>query len=136
MPRRSSVLASAAPGPKKCSQRSRSVWDAHSSSATVQTKHRRLTALGLWLVSASLVSGLLCQVMWIVEIDRLMQPKGIASDNIDGLPDRPRVVVHLTYVLADVRGLGIAVQRRRCRDCRQIQCLCVVWRAAREGRRA
>ena len=93
-------------------------------------------ALGLWLVSASLVSGLLCQVMWIVEIDRLMQPKGIASDNIDGRPDRPRVVVHLAYVLADVSGLGIAVQRRRCRDCRQVQCVCVVWRAAREGRRA
>ena len=82
------------------------------------------------------MSGLLFQVMWIVEIDRLMQPKGIVSDNIDGLPDRPRVVVHLAYVLADVRGLGIAVQRRRCRDCRQVQCLCVVWHAASEGRRA
>lgn|GEM_PF-2744030 len=136
MPGRSSVLASAAPGRRKRSQRSRSVRDAHSSSATVQAKHRRLTAFGLWLVSASLVSGLLCQIMWIVEIDRLIQPKGIASDNIDGLRGRPRVVVHLAYVLADVRGLGIAVQRRRCRDCRQVQCICVVWRAAREGRRA
>ena len=136
MPRRSSVLASAAPGPKKRSQRSRSVRDAQGSSAAVQTKYRRLTLLGLWLVSASLVSGLLCQVMWIVEINHRTQPTGVAFDNIDGLPDRPKVVVHLAYMLADVRGLGIAVQRRRCRDCRQVQCVCIVWRAAREGRRA
>lgn len=136
MPGRSSVLASAAPGRRKLSQRSRRVRDAHSNSATVQPKYRRLTVLGLWLVSASLVSGLLCQVMWIVEIDRFLQPRGIASDNIDSPPDRPRVVVHLAYVLADVGGLGIPVQRRRCRDCRQVQCVCVVWRAAREGRRA
>lgn len=99
-------------------------------------RYRRLTAFGLWLVSASLVSGLLCQVVCIVEVGRPVQPKRLASADTGDLPDQPRVAVHLVHVLADVRGLGIAVQRRRCRDCRQVQCLCVVWRVAREGRRA
>ena len=99
-------------------------------------RYRRLTAVGVWLVSASLVSGLLCQVMYIVESNRLVQRNSIASADTVDLPDQPRVSIQLAHMLADVRGLGIAVQRRRCRDCRQVQCLCVVWRVAREGRRA
>ena len=117
-------------------QRDEVVGDERGGSASAEAVGRRLTAVGLWLVSASLVSGLLCQIIWLVDANRFVQPKDIASDDIDDLPDQPRASVHLAHVLADVRGLGIAVRRRRCRDCRQVQCLCVVWRVAREGHHA
>jgi type IV secretory pathway TrbF-like protein len=112
------------------------VWDECGGSTSARAVRRRLTAVGLWLISASLVSGLLCQVMWLVDANRPVQPKDTVSEDIDDLPDQPRASVHLTHVIADVWGLGIAVQRRRCRDCRHVQCLCVVWRVAREGRHA
>lgn len=112
------------------------IWDERGHSACGQALQRRLAAVGLWLVSGSLVSGLLCQVMWVIDVDRLVPPKDIASEDIEDLPNQQRVGAHLTHVIADVRGLGLAVQRRRCRDCRQVQCPCVVWRVDREGRRA
>jgi len=112
------------------------VWDERGGSACAQAVRRRLTAVGLWAVSASLVSGLLCQVMWVVDVHRLLQPKDVASEDIGDFPDQSRASAHLVHMIIDVRGLGIAVQRRRCRDCRQVQCLCVVWRAVREGRHA
>ncbi|KJC55954.1 hypothetical protein UP10_36870 [Bradyrhizobium sp. LTSPM299] len=83
-----------------------------------------------------MVSGLLWQVIWIVDVNRLVQIENITSEDIDDLPGRPRGTLHLAHVLADARGLGIAVQRRRCRDCGQLNCDCAVWRAVCEGRHA
>jgi hypothetical protein len=79
---------------------------------------------------------LLWQVIWIVDVNRLVQTEDTASEDIDDLLGRPRGTLHLPHVLDDVRGLGIAVQRRRCRDCRQLNCGCVIWRVVREGRHA
>ena len=95
-----------------------------------------MPVIGLWLVSASLVSGLLWQVIWIVDVNRLVQSEDITSEDIDELPGRAQGTLHLAHLLADAGGLGIPVQRRRCRDCRQLHCPCVVWRVAREGRHA
>ena len=122
--------------PEYVLQRDESVWNPRSGSTAVKTRRRRLPVIGLWLVSASLVSGLLWQVIWIVDVNRFVQSEDITSEDIDDLPGRPRGTVHLARVLVDVSGLGIPVQRRRCRDCRQLHCRCVVWRVAREGRHA
>jgi type IV secretory pathway TrbF-like protein len=117
-------------------QRDDMVWNQRSDFAVAQATRRSVPVIGLWLVSASLVSGLLWQVIWIVDVNRLVQTEDTASEDIDDLPGRPRSTLHLAPVLADVRGLGIAVQRRRCRDCRQLYCDCAVWRAVCEGRHA
>jgi type IV secretory pathway TrbF-like protein len=112
------------------------VWNQRSDFAVAQATRRSVPVIGLWLVSASLVSGLLWQVIWIVDVNRLVQSEDMTAEDIDDLPSRPRGTLHLAHVLADVRGLGIAIQRRRCRDCRQLYCDCVVWRVVREGRHA
>jgi type IV secretory pathway TrbF-like protein len=114
--------------PEYVLQRDESVWNPQSGSAAAKARRRRLPVIGLWLVSASLVSGLIWQVIWIVDVNRFVQSEDITSEDIDDLPGRPRGTVHLARVLVDVSGLGIPVQRRRCRDCRQLHCRCVVWR--------
>ena len=121
---------------ERATQRDDMVWNQRSDFAVAQATRRSAPVIGLWLVSASLVSGLLWQVIWIVDANRFVQPEDVASEDIDDLPGRPRDTVHLAHALADVRGLGIAIRRRRCRDCRQLYCDCVVWRVVREGRRA
>jgi type IV secretory pathway TrbF-like protein len=112
------------------------VWNRQGDCAVAQATRRSVPVIGLWLVSASMVSGLLWQVIWIVDVNRLVQIEDITSEDIDDLPGRPRGTLHLAHALADVRGLGIAVQRRRCRDCRQLYCDCAIWRAVCEGRHA
>jgi len=112
------------------------VWNQRSDFAVAQATVRSVRMIGLWLVSASLVSGLLWQVIWIVDVNRLVQSEEITSEDIDDLPGKPRATLHLAHLLTDARGLGIPVQRRRCRDCRQLYCDCVVWRVVREGSHA
>ena len=121
---------------ERVAQRDGMVWDQQGHFAVARPTRRSVPVIGLWLVSASLVSGLLWQVIWIVDVNRFVQSEDITSEDIDDLPGRPRGTVHLARVLVDVSGLGIPVQRRRCRDCRQLHCRCVVWRVAREGRHA
>ncbi len=101
--------------PEYVLQRDDSVWNPRRGSAAAQARCRRLPAIGLWLVSASLVSGLIWQVIWIVDVNRFVQSEDITSEDIDDLSGRPRGTVHLARVLVDVSGLGIPVQRRRCR---------------------
>jgi hypothetical protein len=101
------------------------VWNRQGDSAAAQATRRSVPVIGLWLVSASMVSGLLWQVIWIVDVNRLVQIEAITSEDIDDLPGRPRGTLHL-----------VAVQRRRCRDCRQLYCDCAIWRAVCEGRHA
>ena len=124
--------------PEYALQRDDSVWNPRSGSAAAKARRRRLPVIGLWLVSASLVSGLLWQVIWIVDVNRLAQSEDRDStlEDTNDWPSRPRGTLHLAHLLADPRGLGIPVQRRRCRDCRQLRCRCVVWRVVREGRHA
>jgi type IV secretory pathway TrbF-like protein len=119
---------------QRAMQRDDMVWNQRSDFTAAQATCRSVPVIGLWLVSASLVSGLLWQVIWIVDVNRLVQTEDIGSGDIDDLPGRSRGTLHLAHVLDDVRGLGIPVQRRRCRDCRQLNCDCAVWRAICEGR--
>jgi hypothetical protein len=122
--------------PEYVLRRDDSVCNPRSGSAAAKAKRQRLPVIGLWLVSASLVSGLLWQVIWIVDGNRLVQSEDITSEDTNDWPGRPRGTLHLAHLLADPRGLGIPVQRRRCWDCRQLHCRCVVWRVAPEGRHA
>ena len=121
---------------ERVAQREGMVWNQQGHFAVAQATRRSVQVIGLWLISASLVSGLLWQVIWIVDVNHLVLSEDIAPDGIDDLPGRPRHTVRLAHVLADVRGLGIPIRRRRCRDCRQLYCDCVVWRVVHEGRHA
>lgn len=112
------------------------VWNQRGDFAIARAMRRSVPVIGLWLVSASLVSGLFWQVIWIVDVNRLVHTEDLVAEDINDLPGLPRGTFHLAHVLADVRGLGIAIQRRRCRDCRQLYCDCVVWRVVHEGRHA
>ena len=121
---------------ERAMQRDEMVWNQRRDFAVGQAMRPSVPMFGLWLVSASLVSGLLWQVIWIVDVNRLVQSEDVTSEDIDDLLGRAQGSLHLAHLLGDARGLAIPVQRRRCRDCRQLNCGCVIWRIVREGRHA
>lgn len=101
------------PEPETPYQRAGQVWDERIGSARVQARNWRLMALGGLLLSASLAGGLLWQslqsrvVPYVVEVDRLGEPRAVAPAARDYRPTDPQIAWHLGRFVTQVRSVSL-----------------------------
>jgi type IV secretion system protein VirB5 len=94
-------------------QRAAQVWDDRIGSARAQAHNWRLMALGGLLLSGSLAGGLLWQSMqsrvvpYIVEVDRLGEPRAVSEAERNYQPTDPQIAWHLARFIADVRSVSL-----------------------------
>jgi len=101
------------PEPQTPYQRAGQVWDDRIGSARVQARNWRLMALGGLLLSASLSGGLLWLSMqsrvvpYVVEVDRLGEPRAIEPAARDYRPTDPEIAWHLSKFIGEVRSISL-----------------------------
>jgi type IV secretion system protein VirB5 len=101
------------PQPETAYQRAGQVWDERIGSARVQARNWRLMALGGLLLSAGLSSGLVWQsvqsrvVPYVVEVDRLGEPRAVAPADARYRPTDPQIAWHLARFVTDVRSISL-----------------------------
>jgi type IV secretion system protein VirB5 len=101
------------PEPGTPYQRAGQVWDERIGSARVQARNWRLMALGGLLLSGSLAGGLLWQslqsrvVPYVVEVDRLGEPRAVAPAEQDYRPTDPQIAWHLGRFITNVRSVSL-----------------------------
>jgi len=101
------------PQPQTPYQRAAQLWDERIGSARVQARNWRLMALGGLLLSAGLSSGLLWQSMqsrvvpYVVEVDRLGEPRAVAPADKSYRPTDPQIAWHLARFITDVRSISL-----------------------------
>lgn len=101
------------PEPETPYQRAGQAWDERIGSARVQARNWRLMALGGLLLSAGLAGGLLWQslqsrvVPYVVEVDRLGEPRAVAPAATDYRPTDPQIAWHLGRFIASVRSVSL-----------------------------
>jgi type IV secretion system protein VirB5 len=111
--RRSAQRYSRTPEPVTPYQRAGQVWDERIGAARVQARNWRLMALGGLGLSAALSGGLLWQslqsrvVPYVVEVDRLGEPRAVAPAAADYRPSDPQVAWHLGRFVAQVRTVSL-----------------------------
>jgi type IV secretion system protein VirB5 len=101
------------PEPVTPYQRAAQQWDERIGSARVQARNWRLIALGGLLLSAGLSGGLLWQSMqsrvvpYVVEVDRLGEPRAIEPAEKNYRPTDPQIAWHLARFVTDVRSISL-----------------------------
>lgn len=110
------------PEPETPYQRAGQAWDERIGSARVQARNWRLMAFGGLALSGSLAGGLLWQslqsrvVPYVVEVDRLGEPRAVAPAERDHRPTDPQVAWHLARFVTEVRSVPLdPVLMRRAR---------------------
>src|SRR5690606_5031738 len=101
------------PEPETPYQRAGQAWDERIGSARVQARNWRLMAFGGLALSGSLAGGLLWQslqsrvVPYVVEVDRLGEPRAVAPAERDHRPTDPQVAWHLARFVTEVRSVPL-----------------------------
>lgn len=101
------------PEPVTPYQKAAQVWDERIGSARVQARNWRLMALGGLALSTCLSGGLLWQSMqsrvvpFVVEVDRLGEPRALAPADKDYQPTDPQIAWHLAHFITDIRTVSL-----------------------------
>jgi type IV secretion system protein VirB5 len=101
------------PEPVTPYQRAAQVWDDRIGSARVQARNWRLMALGCLLLSGGMASGLLWQSLqsrvtpYVVEVDKLGEPRALTAAEKDYQPTDPQIAWHLARFITDVRSVSL-----------------------------
>ncbi|HEX5258725.1 MAG TPA: conjugal transfer protein TrbF [Sphingomicrobium sp.] len=101
------------PEPVTPYQKAAQVWDERIGSARVQARNWRLMALGGLLLSSGLSAGLVWQSMqsrvvpFVVEVDRLGEPRALQPADEDYQPTDPQIAWHLARFITDVRTVSL-----------------------------
>jgi type IV secretion system protein VirB5 len=101
------------PEPETPYQRAGQVWDERIGSARVQARNWRLMALGGLALSGALSGGLLWQslqsrvVPYVVEVDRLGEPRAVAPAEAGYRPTDPQIAWHLGRFVTQVRSVSL-----------------------------
>lgn len=101
------------PEPVTPYQKAAQVWDERIGSARVQARNWRLMALGGLMLSSGLSAGLVWQslqsrvVPFVVEVDRLGEPRALAPADKAYQPTDPQVAWHLAHFISDVRTISM-----------------------------
>jgi len=101
------------PAPETPFQRAAQVWDDRIGSARVQARNWRLIAFGMLAVSAGMAGGLIWQseqsriVPYVVEVDRLGQPRAVNAVDTKFRPTDPQIAWTLARFIEDVRTVSL-----------------------------
>jgi type IV secretion system protein TrbF len=101
------------PEPVTPYQRAAQVWDERIGSARVQARNWRLMAFGGLLLSTGLSGGLLWQslqsrvVPYVVEVDRLGEPRAPQPADKEYQPTDPQIAWHLGRFITDLRSISL-----------------------------
>ncbi|MFL6735552.1 MAG: conjugal transfer protein TrbF [Sphingomonas sp.] len=101
------------PEPQTPYQRAGQVWDERIGAARVQARNWRLMALGGLALSSALSGGLMWLSMqsrvvpYVVEVDRLGEPRAIEPAQQDHRPTDPELAWHLARFITDVRSISL-----------------------------
>lgn len=101
------------PEPVTPYQKAAQLWDERIGSARVQARNWRLMALGGFMLSTGLSAGLVWQslqsrvVPFVVEVDRLGEPRALQPADKDYQPTDPQIAWHLAHFIADVRTISL-----------------------------
>jgi len=101
------------PQPETPYQRAGQAWDERIGSARVQARNWRLMAFGGLILSTGLSGGLLWQSMqsrvtpYVVEVDRLGEPRALAPAGKDYQPTDPQIAWHLAKFVSNVRSVSL-----------------------------
>jgi type IV secretion system protein VirB5 len=101
------------PEPVTPYQKAAQVWDDRIGSARVQARNWRLMALGGLALSTGLSVGLVWQSMqsrvvpFVVEVDRLGEPRALQPADKDYQPTDPQIAWHLGRFITDVRTISL-----------------------------
>lgn len=101
------------PEPVTPYQKAAQVWDERIGSARVQAMNWRLMALGGLALSTGLSAGLVWQSMqsrvvpFVVEVDRLGEPRALQPADRDYRPTDPQIAWHLARFITDVRTIAL-----------------------------
>ena len=101
------------PEPVTPYQKAAQVWDERIGSARVQARNWRLMALGGLMLSTGLSAGLVWQstqsrvVPFVVEVDRLGEPRALQPVDKEYQPTDPQIAWHLARFITDVRTISL-----------------------------
>jgi len=101
------------PEPETPFQRAGQLWDERIGSARAQARNWRLMAFGSLALSGALSGGLLWQsvqsrvVPYIVEVDRLGEPKAMSTAETGYQPTDPQIAWFLSHFVTDVRSVSL-----------------------------
>ena len=101
------------PEPVTPYQRAAQVWDERIGSARVQARNWRLMALGGLALSTGLSTGLVWQslqsrvVPYVVEVDRLGEPRALQPADKEYRPTDPQIAWHLAHFITDIRTVSL-----------------------------
>ena len=101
------------PEPVTPFQRAAQVWDERIGSARVQARNWRMMALGGLMLSTGLSAGLVWQslqsrvVPFVVEVDRLGEPRALQPADRNYQPTDPQIAWHLAHFIADVPTVSL-----------------------------
>jgi type IV secretory pathway TrbF-like protein len=94
-------------------QRAGQVWDERIGSARVQARNWRFVAFGMLSVSAGMAGGLVWQsaqsrvVPYVVEVDRLGEPRAVNPASAGYRPTDPQIAWGLARFIEDVRTISL-----------------------------
>ena len=100
-------------GPVTPYQRAAQAWDERIGSARVQARNWRLMAMGGLALSTGLSTAFVWQstqsriVPYVVEVDRLGEPRALQPANKDYQPTDPQIGWQLARFIADVRSVSL-----------------------------
>ena len=109
--RRPSIRYGKTPAPETPYQRAAQLWDDRIGSARVQARSWRLACFAALGLAAFLAAGLVWQgvrgqiVPWVVEVDRLGEPRAVAPAAADFEPSDPQIAFHLARFIEQLRSL-------------------------------
>ena len=101
------------PRPVTPYQRAGQLWDERIGSARVQARNWRMMAFGCLSLAAGLGGGVLWQslqsrvVPYVVEVDRLGEPRAVNEATASYNPTDPQIAWHLARFIRDVRGISL-----------------------------
>lgn len=101
------------PEPETPFQRAGQLWDERIGSARVQARNWRLMAFGCLGLTTAMSGGVLWQslqskvVPYVIEVDRLGEPRAISAAEADYRPTDPQIAWFLGRFIADIRSVSL-----------------------------
>jgi type IV secretion system protein VirB5 len=101
------------PEPETAYQRAGQLWDERIGAARVQARNWRLMAFGGLALTAAMASALVWQslqsrvVPYVVEVDRLGEPRALAPADRDYRPNDAQIAWHLSRFIENVRSVSL-----------------------------
>ena len=101
------------PAPETPYQRAGQLWDERIGSARVQARSWRLLAFGSLALATGLSGALVWQstqsrvVPYVVEVDRLGEPRAVSPAEADYHPTDPEIAWHLARFVTDIRSVSL-----------------------------